>query len=163
MNRSPKLLDREQCFEEYYALGDSRTLLLLHKTLKEKYTNERVPAYPTLKEWGHSGEWRKRVGERNIQEAHIIMEQTGKKSASKRSGLIDDVYTALTTGVKDVKINTPQGLKAAVDALTKLEQVDLPHSTTGVKIAFEMVDGRNGQKAAAVAVIQEQKEEANKE
>jgi len=152
----------EAAFEIYYSMGRDRSLAKLQRRIYTEWTSA-VPSYHTLKIWAKEENWRAKVVERDIQEANKIKERIVKEGVEKRANLIDDVYTALTTGVKDVKINTPQGLKAAVDALTKLEQVDLPHSTTGVKIAFEMVDGRDGQKAAAVAVIQEQKEEANKE
>ena len=147
----------------------------MHDILEHKYgiaeTGKKIPSLATIMNWSRDEHWQEQITQLDGEiEKQVKGELAGQLAQNKiehlkaAHSILRTAYDVGPNGeiVPGFKVNSSRSFKEMTDALSKLEGEEPSRSTTGVKIAFEMVDGRSGQRGA-VAVIQEEehKEEAS--
>ena len=146
-----RLIAKDKAFEEYYALGEGRSLSKLHDHLSRKYPKS-SPSYPTLKNWSKSGSWQDRVLLRDNAVREGLQEAASAVVVEAKINELAQLSTAYNEieAVKPLIINTLQSKKAAkivpestqelaslYNALSRLDSVQVKIVETVRKIRGE--------------------------
>lgn len=133
-----------RAFEDYYALGDNRSLPKLRDeyTKKALLTGENVPAIDTLKKWSRTFNWQERILLREKEVADKLSERFINGEINIRAGAIADMgeylkylkaaaqsafYKDPRTGKEmlrdEIKVKNPDQLIRTITAIFKGEEV----------------------------------------
>lgn len=149
-----RLIDHEVAFEEYYAMGDGRSLRRLHSQLLQKCNENvmecQVPSLRTLGDWSKKYNWQDRIEELERDVIQKLEKQMATNMVRYRAEHLKAAHAILKTAYeeRDGKINpkivvkNPKDFKDMVDVTQKLsgEPEKIEHSG-GVKVQFEVIEG----------------------
>ena len=111
-----------RAFEDYYALGEGRSLSALaarYRSVAEPCPTKRLP---TLKEWSARFGWQQRVKDRDAEDAAEVRKQLRQRTAKFRKHLLDGLEADIRLKLQELKGGAPVLATdaAAVERLTKL-------------------------------------------
>lgn len=87
-----------EAFEEYYRMGEKRSLAKLTDILKNAPGGRRGPSLRTLKGWSQKHGWQEEIGERNIELRKLLAEKTVRSIAEYKVEYLKKVEMVIGTG-----------------------------------------------------------------
>jgi len=86
-----------EAFEEYYVMGERRSLAKLAKKLEDK-PDRKGPKLRTLKAWSSKHEWQEQIETRNIELRRVLAKKTVRSIAEYKTGFLKKVDSIIETG-----------------------------------------------------------------
>lgn len=90
-----------EAFEEYYRMGEKRSLAKLTDILKNAPGGRKGPSLRTLKGWSHKHGWQEEIAERNTKLRKLLAEKTVRSIAEYKVEYLKKVEMVIGTGFEE--------------------------------------------------------------
>ena len=131
-------LRSQKIFEEYYIMGEDRSLTKLREKLLSQQYPHKVPGLKTLKRWSKAFNWQQRIEQRDMANAKKIEQKTDETIVNAKADYRKDIKIQLSIfrvllnqAVKKIKagefteIESISDVKEIVNCYEKLIKLDL--------------------------------------
>ncbi|MFA5557923.1 MAG: hypothetical protein WDA59_00480 [Methanofastidiosum sp.] len=131
-------LRSQKIFEEYYIMGEDRSLAKLREKLLSQQYPHKVPGLKTLKRWSAAFNWQQRIEQRDMANAKKIEQKTDETIVDAKADYRKDIKIQLSIfrvllnqAVKKIKagefteIESISDVKEIVNCYEKLIKLDL--------------------------------------